>query len=242
MFEKLQDSAGKNITVELVNGRILSGSVLTVDEEFLCIEAAQGIATVPLKSVQIVWEPVKQNQTEEKMQRLVAKLRDSARSESDYAEPQIAGNQQFVGWPPQFCPGFFTCTPFQFWFPYPANAPAGYGCSGQQFYGQMDPAASGNNPAFCCEPFQHGQTCMSRFQQPCMSHFQQPCTSQFQQPCVFQHQPTCNPFTFNTNQCFPSNAFNCTVWFSSINSPSSSPPSGVAPVSYQPVAGFPINE
>lgn len=109
MFKQLPVLTGKNVTVELVNGRIVSGAVLAVHEQYMCVETAAGVGTVPIKAIQIIWEPLTPTQTEKSMERLAEKLRDSVKAEISGTGPQFTCSQQYIGRPPDFCPGSFAC-------------------------------------------------------------------------------------------------------------------------------------
>ncbi|MCG9968726.1 hypothetical protein L9W92_11800 [Pelotomaculum terephthalicicum JT] len=256
MFEQLQASKGKNIAVELVNGRIVSGTVITVSEQSVRIETAEGVGTIPLKAIQIVWEPSKQTLTGKSMERLAEQLRDSVKAEIGCTGPQYACSQQHSCRPPVFCPGVYTCPdnyapgacgPFQFGSH--CKIPGGHSCPGQQFCGVVGPMTdSGGCPTFYCGSFQYGQSCACQYQQPCMYEYQQPCACQYQQPCVsqyaqpcvcqyqqpcttFQFQQPCGFFSFNALQCVPSSGYNCAAQFYGVTGPAAGAPAGMEPVS-----------
>ncbi|MDF9407131.1 MAG: hypothetical protein A4E52_01134 [Pelotomaculum sp. PtaB.Bin013] len=200
MFEQLQASQGKNIAVELVNGRMISGTVLAVNEQYVRIETMEGVGSIPIKSIQIVWEPSKQTLTEKSMERLAEKLRDSVKEEIGCTGPQYGCSQQYVCRPPVFCSGVYTCpgnyapgtcgpTPFGS----QCNMPGGYSCPGsQQFYGVVGPLADvGGCPAVYCGSFLYGQACACQYQQPCGSQYAMPCMCMYQQPCDSQYAMPC---------------------------------------------------
>ncbi|MCL6560669.1 MAG: hypothetical protein K6U74_18115, partial [Firmicutes bacterium] len=63
MFEQLQASKGKKIALELVNGRIISGTVTAVNQQFVQVQTDDGVGTIPVSAVQIVWESLKRSLT-----------------------------------------------------------------------------------------------------------------------------------------------------------------------------------
>lgn len=268
MLEQLQASQGKNIAVELVNGRIVSGTVLTVNEQYVRIETTEGVGSIPIKAIQIVWEPSKQTLTEKSMERLAEKLRDSVKAEIGCTGPQYACSQKYICKPPIFCSGVYTCPgnyvsgtcgPFQFGSQ--CNMPGGYSCPGsQQFYGVVGPMANvGGCPAVYCGSFQYGQCCICQYQQPCGSQYTQPCVCMYQQPCgsqytqpcgssysvpctLFQFQQPCSLFSFNVTQCVTSSGYNCATQFYGVTGPAAGTPAGMAPVSSQMPVDFSVKE
>ncbi|RYD06161.1 hypothetical protein N752_04540 [Desulforamulus aquiferis] len=144
MLEQLQADYGKKITIELVNGRKISGKIIAVSEQFVRLESNEGIGTVPISAIQVVWESV-QNLTEENMDYLAEKLRKST-DENRINCTSVSGFtclNQYVCIPPDncvytfACPGVYTpagpqagCPRFQFYQPcgfrsisYPAEDP-----------------------------------------------------------------------------------------------------------------------
>jgi len=97
LFEQLRASQGKNVALELVDGRIVSGTVLVANEQYVRIETMEGIGSIPIKSIQIVWEPAKQSLTEKSMERLAEELRDSVKAEIGCTGPQYGCSQQVYG-------------------------------------------------------------------------------------------------------------------------------------------------
>lgn len=255
------NNVGNLVTVELVNGRIISGTVLTVDEQCVCIETNAGIATIPLDSLQIIWEPSKASPTEGSMARLAEELEDSIKAELGCFGPRYSCKQQYVGHPPGGGPG--------------KKPPQG--CGGfKVFCEPKEPPQSEGDPSCCAGPqhtcmgeyqqpcvcayqqpclFQHNQPCSYNYQQPCPGgyqqscscdyqqpcpggyqqscpcNYQQPCLGGYQQPCVAAYQQPCGPFPYNPNQCFSSSGYVCTVQYSDTVCPAPGTPPGIAPVS-----------
>ncbi|MDO7786317.1 hypothetical protein [Desulforamulus aquiferis] len=204
MLEQLQADYGKKITIELVNGRKISGKIIAVSEQFVRLESNEGIGTVPISAIQVVWESV-QNLTEENMDYLAEKLRKST-DENRINCTSVSGFtclNQYVCIPPDNCVYTFACPG--------VYTPAGpqAGCPRFQFY---QPCGFRFHFIPCGRPFT--QPCYFRFvpsPPPCGPfQFQQPCGPfQFQQPCgPFQFQQPCGPFQFGS-QCPTPGGFAC---------------------------------
>jgi len=132
LLKQLQASQGKNIVLELVNGRIISGTILAVDQQFVRVESDDGVGTIPVNAVQIIWETLTRSLTVENMENIAEQLRDSAKAnlvctgtpgQGVFECPQIytcrppfacmnvVSCVQKVNVPPSPCPAAFTCRP-----------------------------------------------------------------------------------------------------------------------------------
>ncbi|NPV72819.1 MAG: hypothetical protein HPY89_03265 [Pelotomaculum sp.] len=112
MLAQLQANQGKKVVLELVNGRVVTGTVLAADEQFVRLGTDEGTATIPLNAVQIVWEPAARSLTEDEMKDIAEKLRESAKAQ--YVCLSAAGFS---------CPVSYTCRP-------PHSCFAGFICPG----------------------------------------------------------------------------------------------------------------
>lgn len=132
MLKLLQASQGKKIVLELVNGRSISGTILAVEQQFVRVESDDGVGTIPVNAVQIIWETLTRSLTEENMENIAEQLRDSAKAnlvctgtpgQGAFVCPQIytcrppfacmtaVSCVQKVNVPPSPCPAAFTCRP-----------------------------------------------------------------------------------------------------------------------------------
>lgn len=140
MLEQLQASQGKKIVLELVNGRILSGTVLTVNEQFVRLGTDEGVGTIPVEAIQIIWENLKRSLTEERMEDLAAKLRDGAKAQIACTGAQFNCRSQYICRPPDVCTGFFACPGRYVPFQGGSQCPVAFTCSAVQgFYGVVGP-------------------------------------------------------------------------------------------------------
>jgi len=203
LLERLQANKGKKIVLELSNGKILSGTVIAADQKCVRLETDSGVGIIPVDTVQIIWEPVKRSLTEENMEVLAQKFRDSYKD-------QIA----CTGFPAFTCGQSYICRP-------PDSCSFSFTCLGRYVPGP--PSAGGGCPVFLCKPFQFGQPCGPlqfgcgpfQFGQPC-GPLQFGCRPsvfgcgpfQFGQPC----RPFtfgCRPFQFGGSQCGAPGGFVC---------------------------------
>jgi len=185
LLEQLKASQGKKIILELVNGRILAGNLLSVDEQVLRIETEKGIATVPVSAVQIIWDAMKRSLSDEDMRQLAEQLQDKFKTE-------IA----CTGFPGFTCASSYICRP-------PDTCDFSFACPGSYVPGF--PSGGGACPFFFCGPFQFGGLPCGSFQ------FQQPCNPfVFGQPCSpFIFSQPCGPFQFGGSQCGILGGFAC---------------------------------
>lgn len=145
MLEQLKANTGKTVVIELANGRKISGKVLSADQQYVRLESDEGIGTIPVQAVYIVWETPSRTLTSENMDEIAAKIRDSVKAEiACVSFPGFTCAQSYICRPPDSCtfsfncPGTFvpgggggggsTCT-----------VPAGFTCAGMQFYGVVGP-------------------------------------------------------------------------------------------------------
>ena len=185
MFEQLQASQGKNMVVELVNGRKISGTIVSVNHEYIRIQAEEGACTIPMNAIQIIWESQNPSITEENMRYVAEQLRNDENNRINCTSvPGFTCVNRYVCIPPDNCVFTFACPGVY------SPAPPQGGCPAFQF---QQPCGF----QFGCIPFLF--QCGFRFQQPCRpfqfncSPFFFQCGSrfgcgpfQFQQPCTFQ--------------------------------------------------------
>lgn len=127
MLEQLQANQGKKIVLELVNGRVISGTVLAVEQQFVRLGTDEGIGTIPVSAVQIIWEAAKRSLTEENMEEIAGKLRDGVKAQ--YVCFGAAGFN---------CPAVYACLP--------PHACISFACPGTF-------ADLGGGPTPCVAPF-----------------------------------------------------------------------------------------
>lgn len=75
MLDQLKASLGKKVALELVNGKLISGILLSVDRNSVSIETDKGVGTLPFDSVQIIWAPSKMSLIRESMEQLAGHMR-----------------------------------------------------------------------------------------------------------------------------------------------------------------------
>jgi sRNA-binding regulator protein Hfq len=185
LLEQLKASQGKRIVFELVNGRVLTGNLLSVDEHVLRIETENGIGIVPVSAVQIIWDAMKRSLSGEDMEQLAEQLQEKFKTE-------IA----CTGFPGFTCSRSYICRP-------PDTCDFSFACPGS--YVPSFPSGGGVCPFFFCGPFQFGGLPCGPFQ------FQQPCSPFiFSQPCgPFTFGQPCGPFQFGGSQCGVLGGFVC---------------------------------
>ncbi|MCG9969496.1 hypothetical protein L9W92_15935 [Pelotomaculum terephthalicicum JT] len=234
MLARLKANKGKKIILELTNGRILNGAVIAIDQEFVSFETDSGVGTIPISTVQIIWEPLKRSLSEENMEVFAQKLRD-------YKEQIACTGAQFMGSDPQAeiaCTGFpaFTCRQSYICRP-PDLCSFSFACPGRYVPGP--PSAGGGCPIFLCGPFQFGQPC-GPFQFGCRPFVFGCGPFQFGQPCgPFQFGLPCGPFQFGGSQCGVLGGFACPgQQFIGVAGPQVGSPSGAPGSPYFPGAQF----
>jgi len=180
---------------------------------------------IPVNAVQIIWEPSKRSLTEENMEDIAEKLRDSVKEHIACTGFTFNCSQQYICRPPDICTGSFACPGNYVPFQGGSQCPVAFGCAGTQFYGIVAPPGSfsqseqgGAHAEIACTGFP-AFTCAQRYicrpPDTCTFSFACPgryvpsfpsggggcptffCGSfQFQQPCTFQFGQPCGPFPF----------------------------------------------
>jgi len=147
LFDQLQSYKGKKVILELVNGRIISGTVLALDREFIRFNTDDGLGILPVNAVQIIWEARERSLTEKNMEEIAGKLRDSVKTQIACTGAQFACQQQYICRPPDICTGAFSC-PFSYVpFQGGSQCPVAFACPGVQFFGFVGPSDMGTPPA-----------------------------------------------------------------------------------------------
>ncbi|OPY58581.1 MAG: hypothetical protein A4E55_00790 [Pelotomaculum sp. PtaU1.Bin035] len=206
-MEQLKASLNKKLVLELVNGRIISGTVMAVDQKFVRVGTDEGVGTVPVDAVQIIWEPSKRSLTQENMEHIAAQMRDSVKANLVCYPAPFSCPGTYGCLPPHFCFPNFLCGPAGF-SPTPGGSPGcatGYQCTGSFFgiqctppgFSQMGGFGYGGNymPSASGEPVS-GQTFCGPF------IFRPVCG-----PFVFG--PGCGPFVFGGSTCGTPGGFVC---------------------------------
>lgn len=181
MLDKLIANVGKQLVVELVGGKKLSGTLVEANVEYVRIDTTEGLATFPFAVVGIFWEPMKRSLTEENMDFIANQLRSEEQSRINCTS--VSGFtcwNQYYCTPPDNCVYTFACPGV-----YTPAQPQG-GCPAFQFY---QPCTYG-----IYQPCTYGiyQPCTYGIYQPCgFRFFFQPCFYQFQQPCYFPFGSQC---------------------------------------------------
>lgn len=221
LLAQLKTSQGKNIVLELTNGRIISGKVLSVDQEIVRLETDNGVGSMHSDNILIIWEPMKRSLSGENMEVFAQKLRDTVKTETAYPGAPSYGTAGPMGSDPQAeiaCVSFpgFTCSQRYICRP-PDTCTFTFACPGSYVPGT--PSGGGGCPVFFCGPFQFGQPCRPfvfgcgpfQFGQPCGPFQFGGCGPfQFGQPCgPFQFGQPCGPFQFGGSQCIRPGGFAC---------------------------------
>lgn len=231
LLEQLKASQGKKIVLELVNGRIIAGTVLAVDETLLRLETEEGVGIIPVSAVQIIWDTLKRSLTGEDMEQLAQQLKDKFQVQISCSGFQFNCRQSYICRPPDYCTGAFACPGGYAPSQGGSQCPFSFGCGGAQFYG-FGPQGSGQTyagetpkaeiactsfPGFSCTRSyicRPPDTCTFSFACPgsyvpgfpsgggaCPIFFCGP--FQFGQPCgPFQFGQPCSPFVFG-QPCSP---------------------------------------
>lgn len=147
MLEQLKASQGKKVVLELVNGRMIAGSILSVDEHIVRMETEEGIGSLPVSSVQIIWDTLKRSLTGEDMEQLAEQLKDKFQSKIACSGFQFNCLQSYICRPPDFCTGSFACPGTYVPSQGGSQCPINFGCAGAQFYGFVGPQESGQTNA-----------------------------------------------------------------------------------------------
>ncbi|MDD3653169.1 MAG: hypothetical protein PHO01_03115 [Desulfotomaculaceae bacterium] len=174
MDKQLYACQGKKAVIELVNGRKIFGTILAVDQQCMRVETAEGVGTLPIKAILVIWEELHRSINEKNMEELAGRLRESVKAHISCTGPQFSCTQQYVCRPPDYCTSVFSCPgsyvpsscgPFVFGSQ--CNIPGGYTCAGQQFYGIVGPTVGGS-PAIC--PGQAEQGGQNLWCRPCLGY------------------------------------------------------------------------
>jgi hypothetical protein len=120
MLSKLKACQGKQVGIELVNGSKLYGTVLEVSDSTLRLDTDEGIASLLVGSVQIVWESQDSSLSDADMEEIVARVKATANtrylcfSGSGFFCPRT-----YICRPPHGCNRFFCPGRFVGAFPEP---------------------------------------------------------------------------------------------------------------------------
>lgn len=142
MLEQLQALQGKTVVVELVNGRKLSGTLITVSQQYMRMETDEGVGTVPIAAIQVIWESLGRSVSQEQLEYIEQQAKDQARINCVGGFNCLA---QYICRPPDFC----SFGPFQCPGSYIAGGgggsvcavPGGFTCPAQPFYGFVYPGS-----------------------------------------------------------------------------------------------------
>lgn len=202
MIEELSACAGKSLWIELINGRKINGTLLESNMQFIRLQTAEGVVTIPWTAILIISEKVCREEgsealTEENMDYIAEQMRTEAAKTriNCTAAPGFTCSNQYVCIPPDNCVYTFACPGLYT----PAQPQGGGGCTfyfspGCTYYFQQPCGFNYYQP---CGFRYYFLPCGNRFTQPCYFQYQQPCVFQFQQPCYFPFQQPC---TYNFQQ------------------------------------------
>ncbi|MCL6638718.1 MAG: hypothetical protein K6T80_03435 [Firmicutes bacterium] len=143
MFEPLLSKQGKSVVVELSNGRKITGKVLAVDQQFIRIETDEGIGTIPLYAIYIVWDSLTRSIAGKHMEEIAGQLREDLKAQIACTGAQFSCRQTYICRPPDVCTGFFACPGSYVPFQGGSQCPATYTCSAG-FYGFVGPDSGMN--------------------------------------------------------------------------------------------------
>lgn len=142
MLEQLKANIGKTVVIELVNGRKISGTVLSAEQHYVRLQSDDGIGAIPVEAVYIVWETPARTLTSKNMDQIAEKLRDSVKAEiACNSFPGFNCAQSYICRPPDTCTFNFSC-PGRY---VPGGGGSqcdifgGFACQGAQFYGYVGP-------------------------------------------------------------------------------------------------------
>lgn len=216
MLEQLKASLDKKVVLELVNGRMISGMVMAVDQQFVRVGTDEGVGTIPVDAVQIIWEPLKRSITQENMEHIAAQMRDSVKENLICYPSGFSCPGAYSCLPPHFCFPNFLCGPAGF-SPTPGGPPGcvtGYVCTGTFFGVQCTPPGftptgvpgyDGNYmPSASGEPASGQTVCGPFVFRPVCGPFV------FRPVCgPFVFGPGCGPFVFGGSTCGTLGGFVC---------------------------------
>ncbi|SHK62731.1 hypothetical protein [Desulforamulus aeronauticus] len=201
MADELLASVGKYLTIEMVNGKKISGILLEGNLQFIRLQVDKKVATIPYAAVMVVWDGgSSENLTEENMDYIAKQLRSEVEERIVCTSiPGFNCANRYVCVPPDVCTNIFACPGI-----YTPSQPQGGGCT----FGIFQPCTF--NFQQPCN-FNFSNPCSFNFFQPCGFHFHfRPCGAQFFQPCTFRFQQPCGrPFGCNAPGGFscPGQAF-----------------------------------
>jgi len=170
MFDQLQNYKGNRIVVELMNGRQIAGTIAAVNQQDLRLETDEGVCTILISTIQILWENLNSALAEENPKYTAQQLRTAAGEDVPEGKPLCF--QQFFhpcSFPFQSCRGQFSAPCYEM-FQHPCYEHFKRPC-----YERFDYP--------CCDP------CYYRFDDPCYVPFYDqppyPCYERFQRPCFY---------------------------------------------------------
>ena len=174
MADEMLASVGKYLTIEMINGKKISGTLLESNAQFIRLQVDSKVATIPFSALTVIWDGgSSENLTEENMAYLANQLRGEVEERVVCTSfPGFNCVNRYVCIPPDICTSTFACPGV-----YTPGQPQGGGCT----FGIFQP-------------------CTFNFQQPCGFNFQQPCGFNFQQPCSFNFYHPCG-FRFFFQPC-----------------------------------------
>jgi hypothetical protein len=153
VLEHLKLNIGKNVVLELANGRRISGKLTEVDNQKARMDTGNGIATIPLNALLIFWENID-----------ISLSRDVEQDDEKSKSQQCGCNGYQFNQP---CTGAYACNAF----PYQScNAQYTQPCTGAY--------ACNVFPYQPCNA-QYTQPCTGAYTQPCSVPFSQPCTGTY---------------------------------------------------------------
>jgi hypothetical protein len=147
LLEQLKANTGKTVVIELANGRKISGTVLSADQQYVRLESDEGIGAIPVQAVYIVWETPSRTLN---MDEIAEKLRDSVKAEiACQSFPGFTCSQSYICRPPDTCTFSFSCPGS--YVPggggSTCTVPGGFVCAGTQFFGIVGPGQMQQQPA-----------------------------------------------------------------------------------------------
>jgi hypothetical protein len=137
MQNQLKAYQGKNIAIELTNGRQLFGTLLELNDKIIRVETDRGVATLLVDSIHIIWENQKRSLTEKDLEQIAEAVEDL---KVQYVCPSSFScpGGGYTCLPPHDCP-VFTCQAGNFSL---AGCNPSNGCY----------PSSGCNPSIGCYP------------------------------------------------------------------------------------------
>ena len=170
MSDQLLASVGKYLTIEVVNGKKISGTLLESNVQFIRLQVDSKVATIPNSAITVIWDgDSSENLTEENMDYIANQLRGEVEERVVCTSiPGFNCVSRYLCIPPDICTNVFACPGIY------TPAPPQGGCT--------------FNFRPCTFNFQ--QPCGFNFFQPCgFRFFFVPCGFRFFQPCTFRFQP-----------------------------------------------------